>query len=73
MISLSCGACGNVGEFDRFCRTPVYGDLPPGQFQCPACGFAWRRVESEHRILRFGEAATLIPGKVQLLALDGRL
>ena len=36
---LTCG-CGHRADMFDFCHTPVYGDLPPGQFQCPKCNQA---------------------------------
>ncbi|MDB6078806.1 MAG: hypothetical protein JWO82_2553 [Akkermansiaceae bacterium] len=33
--------CGHEGDFMDFCRRPVSGDLPPGQYQCPVCHRAW--------------------------------
>ncbi|MHC1696875.1 MAG: hypothetical protein AB9919_02175 [Geobacteraceae bacterium] len=71
-MKLSC-RCGFCADLDDFCRTPVFGELPYGQYQCPSCGYAWRRKESEHRVLRHGSAATFIPGKVELVAIEGRL
>lgn len=33
--------CGHTEDFDAFTRAAVSGDLPPGNYQCPVCGFAW--------------------------------
>jgi hypothetical protein len=73
MITLSCGKCGNVDDLDNFCKTAVSGDLPNGQFQCPACGYAWKRQQSEYRVLRAGDSVCFIPGKVELVPVDARL
>jgi hypothetical protein len=35
--------CGNYDTMDSFCRTPVFGELPAGEFQCPSCGAAVRK------------------------------
>ena len=72
MITLSC-KCGHVDELDKFCRTTIGGDLPPGQFQCPACNYAWQRRESEHRIIRAGSECMIVPGKIQLVQTEARL
>jgi len=71
-INVTC-TCGYTGDLADFCRTPVYGELPQGHFQCPGCKIAWQRKESEHRILRHGSAATIIPGKVEMVPVAGRL
>jgi hypothetical protein len=42
-IGMTCGACGHFDDLSRFVSTPVYGDLPVNQFQCPACKHAFRR------------------------------
>jgi|GEM_PF-2424285 len=71
-INVTC-QCGHTAGLDEFCRTPVFGELPAGQFQCPACGISWQRKESEHRILRAGSEATIIPGKVEIIPIERRL
>jgi hypothetical protein len=42
-IGMTCGKCGHFGDMPEFIATPVYGDLPVGQFQCPACQHAFTR------------------------------
>lgn len=29
-------SCGHEADFIQFTRTPLNGDLPPGEFQCPS-------------------------------------
>jgi len=72
MVTLSC-KCGHVADLDSFCRTPIGGDLPNGQFQCPFCRYAWKRQESDYRVLRSGDSVCFVPGKVELVPVDGRL
>lgn len=71
-VNITC-SCGYTADLGEFCRTPLYGELPPGQFQCPYCKVAWRRKESEHRILRSESAAIIIPGRVEMVPVAGRL
>lgn len=71
-MQITCG-CGHTADYDKFCRTTLSGWLPPGQFQCPGCGEAWARKESEHRIIRAGSEAMIIPGRVDIVAIDRRL
>lgn len=71
-INITC-QCGHVADLADFCRVPLFGELPPGQFQCPKCMTAWKRRESEHRILRSGSEAIIIPGRVEVLMVDSRL
>jgi len=70
-MNITC-KCGHTADIDDFCRTLLFGELPKGQFQCPGCGEAWKRVESEHSILRHGSAATIIAGRVELVMVDSR-
>jgi hypothetical protein len=72
MINITC-KCGHTADLIEFTRTLISGDLPPGHFQCPECGVAWKRVESDHRILRAGSEATIFAGKVSIVATDSRL
>lgn len=71
-VNVTC-SCGYTGSLDKFCRTTISGPLPPGHFQCPACSIAWRRKETDHRILTFGSAKTIIAGKVEIEVIAGRL
>lgn len=73
MIRLTCGHCGHQDELDCFCRTPIGGELPKGQYQCPACNIAWRRVQSDYRMIQAGKERLFIPGKIQLVPCDGSL
>lgn len=41
--------CGHVGAFGTFWNRPVSGPLPPGHWQCPACGEAWSTVKGRDR------------------------
>jgi hypothetical protein len=43
-ITISCARCGKASDFGRWVERPVSGPLPPGQFQCPECGAAFRKV-----------------------------
>ncbi|HUS37325.1 MAG TPA: hypothetical protein VM680_18405 [Verrucomicrobiae bacterium] len=33
--------CGYIGAYEEFCFTPIFGELPRGEFQCPQCKQAW--------------------------------
>lgn len=63
MITITC-SCGHNDDLTAFTSTPLAGDLPPGCFQCPSCGTAWRRRETDHRVLVAGEESIIIPGRV---------
>ena len=43
--SITCGKCKKTSPFDQWCTTPVNGELPKNQEQCPFCkaGFAIER------------------------------
>lgn len=70
--SLTC-QCGHRADLDAFCRTPIAGELPRGMFQCPACGYAFKRVESGHTLFTVGGESLIIPGKVRLVPCQGML
>lgn len=72
MITLSC-KCGHVADFDLFCKTPLFGDLPKGHYQCPDCGFAFKRVHSDYQVLRSDSAVTFYPGRVELVQIGSLL
>lgn len=71
-LHITC-KCKHTADFTEFCRTPIFGDLPKGHYQCPSCGLAWLRKESEHSILRHGSAATIVSGRVDLVPIEARL
>jgi hypothetical protein len=65
--------CGHTADLDEFCQTPLFGQLPRGTYQCPACRVSWKRQESDHRIIRHGSAATYVAGKVEIALVESRL
>lgn len=71
-MQITC-KCGHTASFDEFTRTPVYGDLPPGDFQCPKCQTAWSRRERGYRLLTCPDATTIIPDRVEILTIERRL
>ena len=62
-IKVRCGACGHEALMDLFIRTPVYGELPPGIFQCPACTVAVRLKQGCPEVYPDG---FVMPGEVTL-------
>src|SRR5688500_8871752 len=57
LFTIICGKCGQMSAALKWCETPISGELPIGEFQCPKCGFAFRRE-------RFaGDPFRLINGK----------
>lgn len=74
-VSLTCWHCGAEAPLDDFCRTPVGGDLPRGQFQCPKCGNAAQRREVERgETIKGRNGATMyIPGRLALVPCEARL
>jgi hypothetical protein len=71
-MNITC-RCGHEADLLAFCKTPLFGELPKGHYQCPACKISWKRQESEHRILRHGSAATFVAGRVDLIPLESKL
>lgn len=68
---MTCGKCGHKADIDEFCSTPVYGELPKGVFQCPACGIAIRRRISGPGTLY--PSGHYVPGPVELVEVSPRL
>lgn len=71
-VNVTC-SCGYTDSLDAFCRTPLFGALSPGHFQCPSCNTAWQRKERDYRILESGSARTIIAGTVEVVPVEGRL
>ncbi len=43
-IMMVCGECGYKSGLSAFCETDIYGELPPNEYQCPNCQYAFRKV-----------------------------
>lgn len=71
-INMKC-RCGYEADLGEFSRTPIAGELPPGHFQCPACRVAWKRQESGHRLFHLGTEVMIIPGKTEIIPVEGSL
>lgn len=69
-IGMTCGACGHFDDLAQFTRTAVFGDLPRGHFQCPACGWSVERTQGQPMVHRSGFVE---PGAVTLMPLGARL
>ena len=69
-IQITCGACGHAADFDDFCTTPVGGDLPAGQYQCPACLRAFRRKSGPGTHYPSG---LYVPGEAKIVTVETRL
>lgn len=65
--------CGHTDEFDNFCKTAFSGELPRGQYQCPCCSYAWKRVESDFKVLTAGSESMLIPTKLEIVPIESFL
>lgn len=67
-MTISCPKCGQVHDVEEWVRRPVSGFLPPGQFQCPGCRYAFRRVEvAPGRMFSVRGRKEYIPGKIALV------
>ena len=65
--------CGHSADYIEFTRTLLNGDLPPGEFQCPGCGWAWKRQESGYRVLRAGAESMVIPTRLDIVTIESRM
>lgn len=69
-MNVTC-KCGHQGDIDTFTRSAMGIDLPKAQFQCPACGAAWR-VEPVG-VARMTESGFVIPPKLACVPCQGVL
>jgi hypothetical protein len=44
LFTITCGVCKVTAPVNDWCKTEMYGQLPAGDFQCPHCQSAFRRV-----------------------------
>ena len=42
--AIVCGRCGKSSPIEEWQRTAILGPLPPHEFQCPACRYAFKRM-----------------------------
>ena len=45
-MNITCPKCAMESSLEAMTERPVSGILPPGQFQCPICGYAFQRRET---------------------------
>lgn len=45
-ITITCGRCRVASPALSWTERPISGDLPAGEYQCPSCGYAFRRVRA---------------------------
>lgn len=69
-LSITC-RCGHTADFDEFTRTPISGNLPRGQYQCPACHYAWRMSPQDTGT--YYESGLYIPPTVKAEAVPAQL
>lgn len=43
LITITCGECRKASPALAWTERPISGELPPGEYQCPHCGYAFRR------------------------------
>jgi len=43
LFTIECGLCGHEAPVNDWCNT-VFGPLPRGDYQCPGCGYAFKRM-----------------------------
>jgi hypothetical protein len=69
-MNITC-KCGHEADFDEFRRTPVTGELPAGEYQCPKCRRAWTlRMVTPCTV---GWSGMILPGKSAVVEIPARL
>ncbi len=48
LFRITCGECRTTNQITDWTQD-AFGRLPAGEFQCPACGHAFRRQRKEPR------------------------
>ena len=48
LFTITCG-CGHEAPVSEWCATPILGDLPRGEYQCPKCSRAFMRENNNER------------------------
>lgn len=64
LINITCGECVKASPALNWTERPISGELPPGEFQCPACGYAFRRQRFN------GDPLRLIDGEYKYQPID---
>jgi len=74
-LYITCGRCKKMAPAEVWTAREISGPLPPGQFQCPECGYAFQRREvAPGRTITFGSGETeYLPGRIGLVPCAGRL
>lgn len=49
LTTITCGRCCCESPAVQWREAPLYGELPQDEYQCPRCGDAWRREQTEYR------------------------
>jgi len=73
-MNIGCPKCGKTSTLESFTERPISGYLPPGQFQCPLCGYAFQRREVEPgKIIVSAGVIISLPGKIELVPCEAVL
>ena len=64
LTTITCGRCAQARPFEHW-RSSALGPLPDGEFQCPACGHAFRRG-LKPAWPGYGKSIELVPVEPQL-------
>lgn len=72
LFTITCNKCNVGSPALAWTECPISGDLPPGEFQCPVCGHAFRRQRCEGESYRqINGAWTYAP--IELIPIPTRL
>ena len=70
-ITTTCGKCRHAASIDLFITTPIYGELPASDFQCPNCMTAIRVGKPlPDTVNEFGRVTT---GNLEITEIEGVL
>jgi len=69
-MTITCGKCGHEADAEAWTRRELSGDLPPGEFQCPKCGYSFARRHGPAKVYASG---FVMPGPVTLEPVGARL
>lgn len=46
-FGITCGNCQHNADIDKFSAAPIFGELPKGEYQCPACMAAIKQLPGQ--------------------------
>jgi ribosomal protein S27AE len=75
-MNMTCGKCGKTSDIEEWVKRPLSGELPRDEFQCPRCGYAFKRQPGGEWSPMYdgsGRVAAVVPERIDLVPVPARL